>query len=126
MFPDFVVDMAPSVHDVREAGAQSQMKPYELSSQGECSDAKSRQAVIDGFNLKPEQVAYTRVKGFKNVVEENVISDRPIQLQDEVIFSSMNIGSQDKSVPRHHEPASSSASFAPKSSFQKHNLRSTK
>lgn len=123
LFPDFVVDMAPSVHDVREAGAQSQMKPYELSSNGEYSDAKSRQAVIDGFNLKPEQVAYKQVKGFKNVVEENVVSDRPTQLQDEVIFSAMNIGAHEKSVARPHEPVSSSASSLP--SFKKHNLRST-
>lgn len=56
------------------------MKPYELSSNGEFSDAKSRQAVIDGFNLKPEKVSYERVKGFKNVVEEDIISDRPAQL----------------------------------------------
>lgn len=126
LFPDFVVDMAPSVHDVREAGVQSQLKPYELSSNGEFSDAKSRQAVIDGFNLKPEQVAYKHVKGFKNVVEENVVSDRPIQLQDEVIFSAMNIGAHDSSVPRHPEPVSSSASSKPQSSFNKHNLRSTK
>lgn len=106
------------------------MKPQELSSNGDFSDAKSRQAVIDGFNLKPEQVAYTRVKGFKNVVEESAISERPFQLQDEVIFSSMNIsnniGGHGQSVQAHPEPGSSSYSFKASGSFDKHNLRSTK
>lgn len=89
---DSLYEVAPTMLDVRME-AQSQVQPNSGSGATSSGPMSSRQAVIDGFNLKQEKVKYQNVKGFKQKTHANdSFAQKPQQLEDEVVFSSLDIG----------------------------------